>query len=116
MKRPPFWIEQAQTPKLSSQSTSLFSIVTGVLVGFGIYKVLQDIFDDEFEGRDFPKGFRHNLISEHLRTHGAYCPYCPECRRRVRWHQPTVDHVAPWAKGGRTSRENAQVMCRSCSS
>jgi 5-methylcytosine-specific restriction endonuclease McrA len=30
------------------------------------------------------------------------------------WHQATIDHIIPIAKGGKSHKENLQVMCRGC--
>jgi len=41
---------------------------------------------------------------------------CASCRRQLRWDDFTVDHIAAWIRGGKTSLKNAQLMCRSCNS
>jgi len=27
-------------------------------------------------------------------------------------HSPRVDHITPWSKGGKTSTENYQMLCK----
>jgi 5-methylcytosine-specific restriction protein A len=41
--------------------------------------------------------------------------WCEECRRNDKYTVGTIaDHVIPLAKGGTGSRENYQLLCRSC--
>lgn len=39
---------------------------------------------------------------------------CQSCRRRVTWEDFAADHIQPHSKGGRTSLENAALLCRPC--
>ena len=42
---------------------------------------------------------------------------CPGTRchhKRLTWDDFTVDHIIAWIKGGKTSVDQAQLMCRSC--
>lgn len=39
---------------------------------------------------------------------------CEECGKQVTWNDYEADHVLAWSKGGSTTLENAQVLCRSC--
>ena len=41
---------------------------------------------------------------------------CVRCHRILTWANFTVDHKFPYAKGGKASLRNAQLMCRSCNS
>lgn len=41
---------------------------------------------------------------------------CKRCHRALTWNDFTIDHIKAWTKGGRTSLQNAQLMCRSCNS
>lgn len=41
---------------------------------------------------------------------------CTGCRSRLTWTNFTVDHLKPHSKGGRTSLENAALLCASCNS
>lgn len=42
---------------------------------------------------------------------GGVCPYCGEHFELSEMH---ADHIKPWAKGGPTTAENCQVLCRDC--
>jgi hypothetical protein len=41
---------------------------------------------------------------------------CVACHKVLTWANFTVDHKFPFAKGGRATLRNAQLMCRSCNS
>jgi 5-methylcytosine-specific restriction endonuclease McrA len=41
---------------------------------------------------------------------------CKKCGEVLTWDNFTIDHIKPYSKGGRTSLDNAQLMCRSCNS
>lgn len=41
---------------------------------------------------------------------------CKRCRRPLTWNDFTIDHIKAWTRGGRTSLQNAQLMCRRCNS
>ena len=42
---------------------------------------------------------------------GGVCPYCGEHFELSEMH---ADHIKPWAKGGSTTAENCQMLCRDC--
>lgn len=101
------------SPRPSPVGTLILTAALGVVGAVAAYKIAQAVGDEDFESRHFPAWFRDELISAHLDTQGAYCPVC---ERRVRIADLTVDHIVPWAKGGRTSRQNARVICGRCNS
>ena len=41
------------------------------------------------------------------------CPYCPKSDHGKPGKVYVIDHIFPWAKGGETTLDNLQVMCRS---
>ncbi len=41
---------------------------------------------------------------------------CTKCKEPLSWENFTIDHVVPHSKGGKTSLDQAQLMCRSCNS
>lgn len=41
---------------------------------------------------------------------------CAECETTLHFSEFQADHVAQWAHGGKTSLENAQVLCQKCNS
>lgn len=39
---------------------------------------------------------------------------CVKCNRHFEFEQMQGDHIIPWAKGGKTTAENCQMLCRRC--
>lgn len=39
---------------------------------------------------------------------------CPEHGRELDFHEMEADHIVPWSKGGKTVKENCQMLCRHC--
>ena len=39
------------------------------------------------------------------------CTY-PNCNKKLDWTNFTIDHIISFAKGGKTSTENAAIMCK----
>ena len=42
---------------------------------------------------------------------GGVCPYCG---KKFELSQMHADHIAPWSKGGPTTPDNCQMLCRDC--
>lgn len=39
---------------------------------------------------------------------------CPSCGKEFEFEQMHGDHIVPWSKGGKTTSENCQMLCRDC--
>lgn len=39
---------------------------------------------------------------------------CPEHGRELDFSEMEADHIVPWSKGGKTVKENCQMLCRHC--
>lgn len=39
---------------------------------------------------------------------------CPLCKKHFEYVEMDGDHIKPWSKGGKTSLDNGQMLCRSC--
>ncbi len=92
----------------------IFGVGAAVAAGGALYKLIQAVTDKEFKGTEFPEAFRHGLIDEHWLEYGGYCPECG--RSSLRKRDLSVDHIVPIRRGGKNSRNNARVICRSCNS
>lgn len=85
------------------------------IIGFSVaYKVVQALIDEEFPGTEYPEAFRQEKIDRHWFWHGGFCFGC--WRSNLRKADLTVDHVVPIRRGGRNSRENAEILCLHCNS
>lgn len=81
----------------------------GLLAAYKV--VLQPLLDEEYAGRTLPSSVRERLKIEHIAQHGSRCL---RCGLRTAWRDLVIDHVHAYARGGRTSVQNSQVMCRWC--
>ena len=39
---------------------------------------------------------------------------CPRCGKKFALEEMQADHITPWAKGGKTTAENCQMLCADC--
>lgn len=39
---------------------------------------------------------------------------CPHCHREYDFEFMEGDHITPWSKGGKTVKENCQMLCMEC--
>ena len=39
---------------------------------------------------------------------------CPHCQKHFDIEFMEADHITPWSKGGRTVKENCQMLCQEC--
>ena len=39
---------------------------------------------------------------------------CHSCTKQFDYDDMQGDHIIPWSKGGKTSLENGQMLCRKC--
>ena len=39
---------------------------------------------------------------------------CPICGDEFEFEQMHADHITPWSKGGKTTPDNCQMLCRDC--
>lgn len=39
---------------------------------------------------------------------------CPICGRKFPFEKMHADHIIPWSKGGHTTPDNCQMLCRDC--
>ena len=39
---------------------------------------------------------------------------CNICGKEFEYSQMHGDHITPWSKGGKTTEENCQMLCRDC--
>ncbi|MBU9872893.1 HNH endonuclease [Holdemanella porci] len=39
---------------------------------------------------------------------------CPVCGEHFEYDEMEGDHIIPWSKGGKTTQENCQMLCKRC--
>lgn len=40
--------------------------------------------------------------------------FCARCHKRYRFDEMEGDHITPWSRGGHTTSENCQMLCKDC--
>jgi len=70
--------------------------------------------------RTFDTNVKDLLWTElHQRTNRPKCPNPTgnkKCKKYLTYDDAQVDHKYPWSKGGKTTLENARLICSSCNS
>jgi hypothetical protein len=70
--------------------------------------LLISLFDRKEDKRSFSQEQRRIIWNSDEKR------YCVRCHKVLTWANFTVDHKFPYAKGGKASLKNAQLMCRPC--
>lgn len=39
---------------------------------------------------------------------------CPKCQKHFEINEMEADHIIPWSKGGHTTQDNCQMLCKNC--
>jgi len=39
---------------------------------------------------------------------------CAMCNKQFQFHEMEADHIIPWSRGGKTDKDNCQVLCKKC--
>jgi len=42
------------------------------------------------------------------------CPKCTPPNNHYEINEMEADHITPWSKGGKTTADNCQMLCKSC--
>ena len=57
------------------------------------------------------RAFDDDIKRETYENQGGICPHCGQ---KFEIEQMDADHIIPWSKGGKTVRENCQMLCAEC--
>ena len=78
----------------------------------GIYEYLLGKELDPFAGRllNLRTFEKRDKMAAYSKQNGV----CPICRQHFEYDEMEGDHIKPWSKGGHTSPENCQMLCREC--
>ena len=55
----------------------------------------------------------HKIMSEKI---GEYVCKCKRCGEEMIYTECQADHKNPWSRGGKTTRDNLQFLCKKCNS
>jgi len=77
-------------------------------------KILREVIGPIFAKKDSQRGF--TVEQRRILWSASKNNSCESCGEKLTWNNFTIDHVDPYSKGGRSSLDNAAVMCRSCNS
>lgn len=73
----------------------------------GSYVYLLTGEEKHLSTRVFSKG---QALSAYTKQQGV----CPKCDSHFAISDMQADHITPWSKGGKTTQENCQMLCRKC--
>ena len=78
----------------------------------GIYEYLLCRDTDPFAGRllNLRAFDKRDKIAAYSRQGGI----CPICHQHFEFDEMEGDHIKPWSKGGHTTPDNCQMLCRDC--
>lgn len=78
-----------------------------VTSGSGVYKYVFDGNEKHLSLRKFPDKIKRNVYEQ---QEGK----CAICEEEITFSNAHADHITAWHSGGRTIRENCQILCRDC--
>jgi len=73
-------------------------------------RILQGLIRPLFEKRDSARQF--SVEQRRILWNTTTARKCQKCRKTLTWEDFTIDHIDPHSKGGRTSLDNAALLCR----
>lgn len=77
----------------------------------GIYEYVLTGDEKHLNLRAFPNGMKREVYE----AQGGICPHCKdEEKKRLEFEEMEADHIIPWSKGGKTVKENCQMLCKKC--
>ena len=97
---------QYDSDKLEEEIVSLL-VDDDVKTIAGIYKYIFERNEKYLNLRSFDR-------SDALAVYHLQKGVCPICGDSFNFEQMEADHIIPWSKGGKTTRENCQLLCRHC--
>lgn len=69
--------------------------------------------DEHYLGlRAFPDDIKLEVYEE--QHHKCANPDCPDKNKEFLFNEMEGDHITPWKEGGKTVKENCQMLCKLC--
>lgn len=80
----------------------------------GIYEYLLCKDADPFAGRllNLRAFDKRDKMAAYSKQDGV----CPICKQQFKFEEMEGDHIKPWSKGGHTTPDNCQMLCKECNS
>ncbi len=78
----------------------------------GIYEYLLCKDKDAFAGRLL--NLRAFDQRDKMAAYSKQAGICPVCKQHFAFEEMEGDHIKPWSKGGHTTPDNCQMLCRDC--
>lgn len=60
------------------------------------------------------KGLSDKYIRDKMAAYSKQDGICPICKQYFEFEEMEGDHIKPWSKGGHTTPDNCQMLCRDC--
>lgn len=82
----------------------------------GIYKFLLSGEEKHLNLRTFSDKMKREYFEKHkiLNKNNDYICKCIKCKKELLLEECAADHIIPWSKGGKTSEDNLQFLCKRC--
>lgn len=77
-------------------------------------RILRGLLGSVFSARDAQRGFTPE--QRRVLWNSTADKHCKQCKVKLSWENFTIDHLDPHSRGGRSSLENAAIICRPCNS
>lgn len=74
----------------------------------GIYEYLLTGKEKSLSLRTFDEKIRQTVFAQQK----GICPHCPADHEPYDYDEMDADHIKPWSKGGKTTPENCQMLCK----
>lgn len=78
----------------------------------GIYEYLLSMNSDPFAARLL--SLRVFTERDKLASYSKQGGICPVCKEHFEYKEMEGDHIKPWSKGGHTTPNNCQMLCKDC--
>lgn len=78
----------------------------------GIYEFLLCRDTDPFAGRLL--NLRAFVKQDKMAAYSKQNGICPVCGEHFEYDEMEGDHIKPWSRGGQTTPDNCQMLCKSC--
>ena len=79
----------------------------------GIYEYLL-LKDDNLPVAISKLNLRTFSDTEKQRAYDKQGGICPMCKKQYPIEDMRGDHIVPWSKGGKTTEDNLQMLCKDC--